>query len=278
MGTIRNRELQLNQTSDLRLGRVAGTGTKAIILSTVVAVLLVGSARPARADGVFDWIGVLGTAIAVYQEWEQHHSLSVEDATQQILAKIQSAQVAIDNHIDAVAVAPQRACVDSAIGALANEVLNRANMSAEEMQDDATAAQSCVNGIIELMTSVGTPAVDQLGVALAAIEPLVGMLNANVGWTTTPFTFSQFRTGNTFVSNTLLNSANCQQIPLWGDCEAPCRNPEVEIICTDYDGTQAFGDSFLRDPHLAQEVQQTKVDSLRATSYALAQQGLASFP
>lgn len=146
------------------------------------------------------------------------------------------------------------------------------------MQADATAAQSCVDSIVALMPAVGTPAVDQLGFALATIEPLVGMLNANAGWATTSAIFSQFRSGNTYDSNILMGSVSCQRFTLWGDCVSPCRNPEVQITCTAYNGGKGYVDTYLQDPLITQETNQAKVDALSGTSYSLAQKGLSTFP
>lgn len=244
----------------------------------MLAILLVFPQRPARAQTPFDWIGAVSSAISIYQAFDQFGSLTLQNATDQIAAKIQAAQADINNHMDGIVLASQRACVNNAIAALDNESVNRGLISPDTMQADATDAQHCVDSIVAYMSAVGTPSVDQLGFALAAIEPLVGMLNANAGWATTAAIFSQFRTGNTYVSDTLMASVICERFVLWGDCVRPCQNPEVQITCTAYNGGQGFVDTFLSDRYITQETLQAKVDSLVATSYSLAQKGLATFP
>lgn len=180
--------------------------------------------------------------------------------------------------MDAIEVAEDRACLDDAIQALSNISTNWGLISVDTMQAYAVAAQGCVSSIVNATYAVGTPAVDQLGFALATIEPLVGMLNANAGWTTTSATFALFRSGNSRVSTVLMGSVHCIRTILWGDCESPCYEPPVRYTCYDYKGDQGYLETLRDDPDIPQEIVQAQLDALQPTSYFLAQQGLATFP
>lgn len=77
---------------------------RAILPSAVLAVLLVCPGA-ARAQSVFDLIGAVSSAISIYQSFEQFGTISLQDATNQIAAKILAAQVNINNHMDGIALA-----------------------------------------------------------------------------------------------------------------------------------------------------------------------------
>lgn len=109
---------------------------------------------------------------------------SLKAAVSQILAAIQSAQTAIINHIDAIAVANARACAQNAVVDFPNfEVLTPDNQQAF-----AVAATACVDLINSLVATVtDRSAQDQLGFSVNAVGPIALITRSRAGLSNTSF-------------------------------------------------------------------------------------------
>ncbi|WP_204001286.1 hypothetical protein [Virgisporangium aurantiacum] len=120
---------------------------------------------------------VISAAFTAYRTFTAG-SLSVEDATRQILNAIYSAKVEVMARIDAVAAAQARACAQDAV----LDFENFDSYSRDSQEAFAMAARSCVNLIDSLLaTGPDKAAADQLGFALLAVGPIMLIVRSRIG-------------------------------------------------------------------------------------------------
>lgn len=129
---------------------------------------------------------IITVAKAAYAAYEKFLSgnLSERQATDQIIATINSAKIEIINHIDAIAAAEARACAqDAVLGVETFDLLTQDNQQAF-----ALTATSCVNRIDTLLTILASKAaIDQLGFTLQAVGPIMLITRSRVGFSNTNF-------------------------------------------------------------------------------------------
>lgn len=175
-----------------RTGRRVLVGLLVVVVATAPVLMGAGpaAAEPAERTATTDRAqlaitpgevsaiaSVVSAAFTAYRTFTAG-SLSVEDATRQILNSIYSAKVEIMARIDAVAAAQARACAQDAVLDFENFDL----YSRDSQEAFAMAARSCVNLIDSLLvTSPDKAAVDQLGFALLAVGPIMLIVRSRVG-------------------------------------------------------------------------------------------------
>jgi hypothetical protein len=155
------------------------------LLPVMVAMALVSSmgfgAAPARAVTPAQVIAAIQAAYGAYKSFTQSN-LSVQEATTQILAAINTAKIEIISHIDAVAAAQARACAQEAVIDFAD--FDR--LTPDNKQAFALSTTSCVTLIDSLLTAVtDKAAADQLGFAIDSIGPIALIVRSRTGLSNT---------------------------------------------------------------------------------------------
>ncbi|HKT01881.1 MAG TPA: hypothetical protein VJT31_20335 [Rugosimonospora sp.] len=208
--------------------RLLRLGTAAVM---AVGVALPATAQPAQAD-VGTVIAVVKQVYSLYQQFFKSSGLTLQQAVDQIKAAIQSAQTAIINQIDLVAVAQVRACAESA-------VINFADINAftpDNLQVFALDATSCVTLAQSLIPAVtATPAaVDQAGFAMNTVGPIALMARAKAGLTTASLTSVLVSGENSLISSLV---PPCVRDNLTGG--EPGAGKIFAWDCTAYNGDEA---------------------------------------
>jgi hypothetical protein len=138
-------------------------------------------AAPAQAVTPGEVIAAIQAAYGAYKSFTQSN-LSVQEATTQILAAINTAKIEIISHIDAIATAQARACAEEA-------VIDFADFDAltpDNKQAFALSTTGCVTLIDSLLTAVtDKAAADQLGFAIDSIGPIALIVRSRTGLSNT---------------------------------------------------------------------------------------------
>ncbi|TCO59560.1 hypothetical protein [Actinocrispum wychmicini] len=172
---------------------------------------------------------------------------SIQAATAQILAAINSAKTDIINHIDAIATAEAKACAQDAVVDFPNFEF----LSPDNKQVFALNTTHCVNLIDSLLTAVSSKAsIDQLGFALNSIGPIALITRSRSG------------IPNTSLTPVLVHSNRQVQSLLAPTCRPVTIERRTEWVCNAYNGDQ-FG------PDVPVGVVQAKAGA--RTSWAVAQ-------
>ena len=203
---------------------LAAAATTAVTTTAATPALATGDRPAPRGVGTQSVAGIaqiLQTAYSFYKS-SASGGLSLEAATAQIIAAINSAKAEIISHIDAVAIADARACSTSA-------VINFADFEAltpDNKQAFALNATSCVALADALLGAVSDlAAVDQLGFAVNAVGPIALITRSRTGLT------------NPALISTLIHANNLVISRLAPHCHT-VRDVEgvVEWFCTAYNG------------------------------------------
>jgi hypothetical protein len=173
------------------------------VMSLVVALAVVGTvafaaapanAAPAKPASTASTVrpavtaaGIIAIVKSAYDLYKSFKSggLSVQDATNQIIAAINSAKADIINHIDAIATASAKACAEEIV--LDFDSFNV--LSPDNQQLFARDATSCLTLINSLQTAVtAKPSLDQLGWTLDFVGPIALIVRSRVGFSNTGIT------------------------------------------------------------------------------------------
>jgi len=205
-----------------------------IALTLAVAVAVTGTVRPAPAHAAPVRTTVdIGTIIAVAKGlidlWKTFKGggMSIEAATRQILAAIDSAKTDIIAHMDRLAAAEARACAERHVIELAD--IER--FSTDTLQAWAQNATGCVTLIDSLLGTVtDKAAVDVLGAALDVVGPIALIARSRAGFSVTGLT-AVLASGNNKVINVLM--PQCIFVSGW--------NPPyiTRSVCIAYNGDRA---------------------------------------
>jgi hypothetical protein len=189
-----------------------GKLVRRMAVAGVAAVLTLPRAVPAEAAGgppaatlpIGQIIAVVQQAYSLYRSLTQH-SISMQEATSQMLAAINSARTEIIAHVDAVAAAEVRACAQSAIIDFADfEAFTPDNQQA--LARDAT---SCVTLAQSLLSVVSDKAaVNELGFAMDSVGPIALVARTRSGLSNGSL-LSLLTTGNQALTTRLYPS--CRQ-------------------------------------------------------------------
>jgi len=171
---------------------------------------------------------VIQAALSLYQQYAGH-GLTLKQATQQILAAIDTAKTEIIAHVDLIATAEAKACTRAAI----IDFADIEQLSTDNKQAFARDATACVTRIDSLLSSVTDPgAVDQLGFALNALAPIA--LTAR----------SHAELSNTALRDTLVHAEGTVTSRLLPACKSHYREGMFEwVSCIAYNGDRGRDDA-----------------------------------
>jgi hypothetical protein len=233
-----------------------------IVLALAVAVALSGAVRPvsAQADPVrpqVDITQIITVAKGLVDLWKSFQSggMSIEAATRQILAAIESARTDIIAHMDRLAAAEARACATRHVIELAD--IER--FSPDTMQAWAQNATGCVTQIDALLgVVVDKAAADVLGIALDVVGPIALIARARAGFSTTGL-LAVLISGNNKVVNVLM--PQCIRQSGW-------HPPYItRVVCVAYNGDRAEVPGWNYDDTL-------RLQAMRNTSWVVAKYAL----
>ena len=186
-------------------------GAAATVLA--VAVALPGTARPAQADWIDDATKVINFANSAFSLIKNlvGGGMSIEAATQQILASITEARGAILTQLDRLAAAEARACATAAV----IEFADIEHFTTDVLQGFAQEATRCVTTVDSLLGVVTDKgATDVLGFALNTVGPVAQVARARAGFGTAALN-PVLAHGNTTLIPKIITDSDC-----W---------PEVEV-------------------------------------------------
>jgi hypothetical protein len=174
---------------------------------------------------------IIAAAQAAYGLYKQFasSSMSVEEATRQILTAINSAKTEIISHIDQIATAQAKACARQAIIDFAD--IER--FTPDTLQAFARDATGCVTLIDSLLGAVADKAaIDQLGFALDAVGPVALIARGRAGLSTQG------------LADTLVSSNTTVISKLAPSCRGVYREGMLEwYACTAYNGDRGKDDN-----------------------------------
>jgi hypothetical protein len=147
--------------------------------------------------------------------------LSVQDATNQIIAAINSAKTEIINHIDAIATASARACAQEIV--IDFDSFNV--LSPDNQQLFARDATSCLTLINSLQSAVtDKPSLDQLGWTLDFVGPIALIVRSRTGL------------GNTAITPILVSGNRTTIAVMAPSCHSFIQEGRSMWNCTAYNG------------------------------------------
>jgi hypothetical protein len=250
------------------------------LFQVVVVVLMafavtVPTAVPASATNPAAVIAVVQKLYDLYKKFTTH-DLSLADATQQILAAIESAKTDIIAEIDRVAAAEARACASSAV----IDVADIEAFSTDTLQAFARDTTQCVSLIDSLLGSVSDlGAVDELGFALNAVGPVALIARTRAGFSITLLSDTLRHANNTVITRL---TPTCFVSP-----EEPMENGWwiIGVRCQAYNGAVGIAYPFgmYRQPFpplssFPGELAASQYDATSATSRAAATAALPLLP
>jgi hypothetical protein len=206
-------------------------GIAAALLATVMVVP--GGVRPARAVDPATITAITGAVTAAFNIIKGLNSggLSIEAATRQIIAAINTAQTAIIAEVDRVATAQAKACATRAV----IEFVDVERFNPDVMQQWAQDVTGCLTLIDSLISTVqDKSSIDQLGIALDVVGPIAIAARGRVGFSTTTL-LPLLRQANTNVVGILAPACSSVVVREPG---APV--VEIQHTCTAYNGDASY--------------------------------------
>lgn len=237
-------------------------------LAKVIALIAVLSAatlpsRNAEAITIGDIVSGLKKAYDAYKKY-RGGELTLQQATDQLLAGIESAKEEILAQIDGIAAAEGRACARGVI-------LNAEDMDAvsqqvrEQLAFDGVYCLSLIESLLDTVDDEA--AVDKLGFALNALGPVVQMARAQAGLGESSGVTDMLINGNLAVIAKLY--PHCATITLASDSSGDFI--EQQIRCTAYNGDRGYGFSWVGDPGFQAKKEKAANRATRNTSRAVGQ-------
>lgn len=194
----------------------------------MAAVLSVTATVPAHAVAPGDVVSAGKTAYEVFQKLFGNQ-LTLEQATDQIVAAIGQARSDIETHIDQIAVAEVQACSRAAVGDLVD--IDVLAMDQASLISYAWDASECAERAVSQVSQVeaGAP-VDQFGYILNAVAPIALYARTAAGLSVDTLRADVISGNQTVVSRL---TPSCTATPLWADAE-PGGPVEVQLTCFGY--------------------------------------------
>ncbi|MFL6141545.1 MAG: hypothetical protein ACJ72N_06715 [Labedaea sp.] len=226
-------------------------GVIAVTLAIVVAVTGTLKPAPAQAEPVraqYNIVAIIAAVKTVVDLWKSFQSggMSIEAATRQILAAIDTAKTDIISHMDRLAAAEARSCATRHVIELAD--IER--FSAGTMQTWAQDATGCVTLIASLLDVVtDKAATDTLGAALDVIGPIALIARTRAGFSVDALRAVLISGNNKILAKIM---PDCYFVSGW--------NPPyiTRAICIAYNGDRAEQlNAFPSDALRAQAMQRT---------------------
>lgn len=229
-----------------------------IAVTLVVTVALTGVVRPTPAQAGpaqtrVDIATIIAIAKGLVDLWKgfQGGGMSIEEATRQIIAAINTAKTDIIAHMDRLAAAEARSCATRHVIELAD--IDR--MTPDTLQAWAQNATACVTTIDALLGVVtDKAALDVLGMALDVVGPIALIARTRAGFTTGGLQ-AVLVSGNNKVLSRIAPA--CYFSPGW--------NPPyiAHSVCHAYNGDRADIDNAYFDDNLRKQ-------AMRNTSWVVA--------
>ncbi|WP_117213724.1 hypothetical protein [Allorhizocola rhizosphaerae] len=248
------------------------TVVSGLVALAATAAAAIGAATPAQA--AVDPATVVAAVKGAYEAYQKLSSnqLTLQQATTQIITKLESIETHIIGHIDLIAAADVEACALSAV----TNVADLPNMSFDTKQLFAFNTTDCVSKAKALLNnSTSKVAIDHIGYALNTVGPIALVARKHAG-----LSVGTLRTNIIGATNTLISKLTppCTASPLWGDAE-PGGPVEVILRCTAFNG-KIGGDSVIvfisrNDPLPPFDYSRARTAAMRGTSYEL---GVAALP
>lgn len=185
-------------------------GVTAAVLA--ITVILPGTARPAHADWIDDATKVINFANSAFTLIKNlvGGGMSIEAATQQILAAVADAKGAILTQLDRLAAADARACATAAV----IEFADIERFTTDVLQGFAQEATRCVTTVDSLLAVVTDKAsVDVLGFALNTVGPVAQVARVRAGFGTAALN-PVLAHGNTTLIPKIITDSDC-----WAEVE-----------------------------------------------------------
>jgi hypothetical protein len=161
-------------------------GVIAMMLAVVVAAT--GTVKPAPADAApvrvqYDIIAIIGAVKTLVDIWKafQGGGMSIEQATQQILAAIDTAKTDILSHMDRLAAAEARSCATRHVIELA-DIERFSPATLQLWAQDATGCVTLIASLLDVVTDKA--AADTLGAAFDVIGPIALIARSRAGFST----------------------------------------------------------------------------------------------
>lgn len=201
----------------------------ALLVTFVTAVaILLGMATPAQAVTPMQVVNAVKDAYEAYQKLN-NNQFTLQQATDQIISRIEQVEDHIIDHIDLIAAADIEACSLSAV----DLVSSLPSMTPTAKQIFAFNTTDCVNKAKTFVNAASSKAaIDHVGYALHAVGPIALIARKHAG-----LSEGTLRTNIIGASNTVISKLNpsCQATPLWGD-SLPGGWVEVRLSCTAFNG------------------------------------------
>lgn len=201
-------------------------GVIAVPTTEGMASAAVADPAAARPADVATVVAVIQKIYSIYQQYFGGGSLTLQQATTQILNAISASQTAIIDQIDEVAAAEVQGCASATVINF-NDI---PAMTPDTLQAFAMNATSCATEADSLLDTVtDKAAIDELGYAILTIGPLAMIARAEAGLTT-PGLRTVLIDADNAVINRLITDSDCYYY-LEGDDNV------IDMFCTAYNGT-----------------------------------------
>ncbi|MBT8228367.1 MAG: hypothetical protein HKP61_18220 [Dactylosporangium sp.] len=162
-----------------RLTRAAIAGALAVVVTAPIGAQPAQAAIPPLAATKL----VVDVGIRLVKLWSSYSSgsLSLADATEQIVAAVDTAKNEIISHTEAIATAQVRACATRHV----IELADIDHFNPDVLQTWAQDATACVTLADSLLATLTTkPAIDMAGVALGIVGPVALIARQRAGFST----------------------------------------------------------------------------------------------
>ncbi|GAB1642271.1 hypothetical protein KRMM14A1259_26940 [Krasilnikovia sp. MM14-A1259] len=244
--------------------------------------MLVMNAAPAQAVDPGTVVAVIKAVKSAYDAYKQYttHTMSLEQATAQIISAVNGAKQQILTEIDGIAAAQVRGCANAAV----IDMADLPGMSPDTKQAFARDATACVTSAQAVITTLSDKAaIDQVGFAANIVGPIALVARAQSGLSSG---IPALRSTLISLDQTVMTKLKpyCTATGLWGDVPADGRAhmTDVDLRCTAYNGDTGTGWTMM-SLRRGQTVPTAGIDfsseiqqAARNTSYVVAQAAIAS--
>jgi hypothetical protein len=237
---------------------------------TAAAVLTVAPA--ANAVDVGTIVSYVKQAYDAYKMLTQTHEMTLTEATNKIIAAVNTAKAATISHIDLIATADVRSCAMSAVIDFEDfQAFDRTTQQA--FARDATSCVTLAEAYLETVDDSGT--LDQLGFAVNVVGPIALIARSNLRLSTGTLTDVLIAADNTIISK-LPPRCSVRIYPYFGDNGKPIPSlAENVLTCVAYNGDRAQITTEGRMPQGGFNFSVPRARAAARTSYAVAVASLA---
>lgn len=249
-----------------------GLRRRMAVAGTAVMVMIPLSAQPANAVAI-NWTQIITAGIqAVSSAWSaQNTQEAIRQATQQIIAAVNTARSDILAQIETITVNEYRACANHAVIEFA-DIERMTPDNAQRFAQDATGCAVTLMSVIPGVT--GKAGVNELGFALNIVSPIAIIARLRTGLTADALRIALRSAENNLITRLTADGCTISSIRLDPELPLPRRGELVpyDILCTAFNrdvGTNGIEVPWPQQvPHSAVEVAQER--AMGNTSRAIA--------